>query len=149
MKPSTFILGRRHALALLSALGVPAGAPAQDAVRADPRGFALLFENERLRVLEYTSRPGMGICGQGVHSHPPHLNIALTPIKARVTLPDGRTVVVQNKAGDVFWEDAVTHSVENIGGPEARAYMIELKDGPRGPVRPGLKAPPPARPGSQ
>ncbi len=121
------LLERRHALALLAALGVPAGALAQDAARANPRGFAVLFENERLRVLEYTSRPGMGICGQGVHSHPPHLNIAMTALKARVHLPDGRTFVGENKAGDVFWEDAVTHSVENIGGSGARAYMVELK----------------------
>ncbi|HEY8881427.1 MAG TPA: hypothetical protein VIN03_27925 [Roseateles sp.] len=128
MSPSTCTLGRRQALALLSAFGVPASALAQDAVRADPRGYALLFENERLRVLEYTSRPGMGICGQGVHSHPAHLNIALTPIKARVRLPDGNFIVAENKAGDVFWEEAVTHSVENIGGAGARAYMIELKD---------------------
>ncbi len=121
------LLERRHAMALLGALGVPASALAQDAARANPRGFAVLFENERLRVLEYTSRPGMGVCGQGVHSHPPHLNIAMTAIKARIRLPDGRTVIGENRAGDVFWEDAVTHSVENIGGAGARAYMVELK----------------------
>lgn len=124
-------LDRRHALALLSAFGIPATALAQDAVRADPRGYAVLFENDRLRLLEYTSRPGLGICGQGVHSHPPHLNIALTPIRARVKLPDGRLIVDEKKAGDVFWEEAVTHSVENIGGAGTRAYMIELKDRPR------------------
>jgi hypothetical protein len=28
----------------------------------------------------------------------------------------------------VFWEDAVTHTVENIGGSGVRAYMVELKD---------------------
>ncbi|MBV8034209.1 hypothetical protein [Roseateles sp.] len=128
MKPSHGPLGRRHALALLSALGVPAGALAQDPVRADPRGYAVLFENKRLRVLLFTSRPGLGICGQGVHSHPAHLNIALTPIKARIRLPDGKTLVAENKAGDVFWEEAVRHSVENLGGADARAYMIELKD---------------------
>jgi beta-alanine degradation protein BauB len=130
MKQTPIALDRRHALALLSALGVPADTLAQDAARANPRGFTVLFENDRLRLLEFTSRPGLGICGQGVHSHPAHLNIALTAIKARVVLPDGRKVVAENKAGDVFWEDAVRHSVENIGGRDARAYMVEMKDEP-------------------
>ena len=130
MKLPSIALDRRHALALLSAFGVPAEALAQDAARANPRGFAVLFENDRMRLLEFTSRPGLGICGQGVHSHPAHLNIALTAIKARVVLPDGRRLIGERKAGEVFWEDAVTHSVENIGGGGARAYMVELKDEP-------------------
>jgi len=40
------------------------------------------------------------------------------------------TVLAENKAGDVFWEGAVAHSVENIGGSGARAYMIELREPP-------------------
>ena len=123
-------LDRRQALALLSAMGISTDALSQDAARANPRGFAVLLENERVRVLEYTSRPGMGVCGRGVHSHPDHINIALTPIKVKVTLQDGSTVLAENKAGDVFWEGAVTHSVENIGGSGARAYMIELREPP-------------------
>ncbi len=86
-----------------------------------------MFENDRMRVLEYRSRPGLGVCGQGVHSHPAHLNIAMTPIKVKVTLPDGKVVPGENKAGDVFWEEATTHQVENIGGTDARLYMVELK----------------------
>lgn len=127
MKEATACLDRRRLIALLGAFGVSEAALAQDAVRSNPRGFAVMFENERIRVLEYTSRPGLGVCGQGVHSHPAHLNIAMTPIKGRVTLPDGKVFIAENKAGDVFWEEAVTHSVENIGGGGARAYMVELK----------------------
>jgi len=127
--PST-LLDRRGVIALLGAFGVGADAFAQDAARANPRGFAVLFENEHVRVLEFTSRPGLGVCGQGVHSHPRHVNIALTAIKGRITLPGGKTIVAENKPGDAFWEDAVTHSVENIGGSGARAYMIELKEAP-------------------
>lgn len=120
-------LDRRQLVALLGALGVGADALAQDAVRSNPRAFAVLFENDRVRVLEYRSQPGLGVCGLGLHSHPAHLNVAMTPIKARVSLPDGKNFIVENKAGDVFWEEASTHSVENIGGSNARAYMIELK----------------------
>ena len=118
------VLDRRQLVALLAGFGVAADALPQDAARADPRSFAVLFENDRVRVLEYTSRPGMGVCGQGVHSHPPHVNIAITAIKARITLPDGQTFIGENKPGDVFWEGSSTHTVENIGGAGARAYMV-------------------------
>ncbi|MEO8524737.1 MAG: hypothetical protein ABI460_08470 [Caldimonas sp.] len=130
MTCSSQLLERRQLLALLGGLGIGAEALPQDASRANPRDFAVLLENDRIRVLEYTSRPGMGVCGQGTHSHPPHLNVAMTAIRGRVTLPDGKIFVVSNKAGDVFWEPAVTHSVENIGGSGARAYMVELKEPP-------------------
>ena len=124
------VLDRRQLLGLLAAFGVTSDALAQDAVRSNPRGFSVVLDNDRIRVLEYTSRPGLGVCGAGVHSHPAHLNIAMTPIKARVTLAGGKTFIAENKAGDVFWEEATTHSVENIGGSGARAYMVELKSQP-------------------
>jgi hypothetical protein len=130
MNSSSRLLERRQLIALLGGLGIGVDVLAQDATRADPRDFVVLLENDRIRVLEYTSRPGMGICGNGVHSHPEHLNIAMTPVKARVTLPDGKTFIASNNTGDVFWEPAVTHSVENIGGSGARVYMVEMKDPP-------------------
>ena len=124
----TGTLTRRQVIALLAAFGVSREALAQDAARTNARSYKVVFENDRLRVLEYLSRPGLGICGRGKHSHPPHLNVLLTDAKAKVTMPDGKTFVGENKAGDVFWEDAVTHTVENIGGSGVRAYMVELKD---------------------
>lgn len=122
-------LTRRQVAALLGALGVPLEALAQDPARSNPRSYSVAFENDRLRVLEYVSRPGFGVCGQGVHSHPDHLTIALTPIKAKVTLPDGKVVIAQNEPGHVFWERASTHQVENVGGANSRAYLVELKSG--------------------
>ena len=53
--------------------------------------------------------------------------IALTEGKARVKLADGKVFEAPNKAGDVFWEEASTHTVENVGGRNMRAYMVELK----------------------
>lgn len=122
-------LSRRQVLALLAAFGVGPEALAQDPARVSPKSYRVLFENERVRVLEYLSRPGRGVCGQGVHSHPAHLTIAMTDARVRVRLADGRTVDATNKAGDVFWEDAATHTTENIGGANVRAYMVEIKDG--------------------
>ena len=55
---------------MLSALGVTRDLLAQDAVTSDPRSFRVVLENERVRVLEYKSGPGLGVCGHGMHYHP-------------------------------------------------------------------------------
>lgn len=124
----TRTLSRRQVIALLAAFGVSSEALAQDAARTNPRSYKVVFENDRVRVLEYVSRPGLGLCGRGRHSHPAHLNVLLTDSKAKITTAEGKTFFSQKKAGDVFWEDAATHTVENIGGSGVRAYMVELKD---------------------
>lgn len=118
---------RRMLIALLPALVLGEEAGAQDAAKAQPAAFRVALENEHVRVLEFHSRPGLGVCGSGMHSHPAHLTVALSPAKVRIKLPDGRTFIGENKLGDVFWSEAETHEVENIGGKDVRALMIELK----------------------
>lgn len=120
---------RRTLGAILPALLLAPAAGAQDATRVQPRAYRVAFENEKLRVLEFNARPGMGVCGTGMHSHPAHLTVALSAARVRVKLPDGRTVVGENKPGDVFWSEAETHETENIAGQDMRALIIELKGG--------------------
>ncbi len=121
--------GRRDALVWLAALGVGAEAAlAQDASRIEPRSYKVLFENEKVRVLEYVSRPGLGVCGTGRHSHPDHVTVTLTPAKVKLTTEDGKAQVVAIPAGAAFWEPASTHSAENIGGSGARMVLVEIKD---------------------
>ncbi|UCG99236.1 MAG: hypothetical protein JSW31_09525 [Burkholderiales bacterium] len=118
---------RRELLALLATLGVTGEALAQDPVRSDPRSFRVVLENDRVRVLEYRSGPGLGVCGQGVHYHPERVTVTLTEAKVRITNAEGRTVVRELPAGQVFYAPAETHSVENVGGSGTRIYIIELK----------------------
>jgi hypothetical protein len=118
---------RRDLLALIAAFGAGT-ASAQDAVKMAPRNYRIAFENDKVRVLEYYSKPGVGLCGQGRHFHPAHLTVALTDAKAKVRLDDGRVIVAENKAGDMFWAPAETHTVENIGKSDVRAYIVETKD---------------------
>lgn len=119
------------ALLLVCAAGAPAAA--QDAARMQPRSYRVVLENDQVRVLEFKSRPGMGVCGVGVHSHPDHVTVLLTDAKVRVT-QNGQAKVIQQRAGDVLYEPAVTHEVENYGGKDVRALIIELKT-PRGPEK--------------
>lgn len=123
---------RRMLAALLPAFAFAPAAQAQDAAKVQPRAYKVAFENDRMRVLEFNSLPGMGICGEGMHSHPPHLTIALSDAKARVKLPDGKVRMGENKLGDVFWSEAETHEVENISGRNVRALIVELKGPAKG-----------------
>ena len=82
-QPHAQELTRRQAMALLSALGLSADAVAQDAAATDPRSFRVLVDNASVRVLEFRSRPGLGVCGQGVHYHPAHVTVSLTGAKLR------------------------------------------------------------------
>jgi hypothetical protein len=123
--------GRREILKRLAALGIGAtecgialGQPAGDAVNA---GGRIVFENDKVRVIEHRARPRLGVCGAGMHSHPPHLSICPTDVRARVTLPDKDPFIAENKAGDVFWDPGGSHIVENVGSRESKAYLIELK----------------------
>lgn len=118
---------RRTLLALLAGLGIGDAVLAQDAAAVQPRAYRIAFENDKLRVLEFNSRPGMAVCGNGMHSHPAHLTVALSHGKVRWKLPDGKTGTGENKLGDVFWSEAETHEVENIYGKDMRALLIELK----------------------
>ena len=44
---------------------------------------------------------------------------------------DGKVSEAAGKAGELFWRDETTHSVENVGPTDARAIAVELKPCPR------------------
>ena len=118
---------RRALLALLPMLVITEGSSAQDAVQSQPQNYRVAFENDKLRVLEYNGRPGMGVCGDGMHSHPAHLTVLLSSGKVRIKAPDGKVEVHSDPVGAVFWSEAATHEVENISGSNIRSLLIELK----------------------
>jgi hypothetical protein len=118
---------RRALLIAVPGMLIADTAGAQDAARVQARAYRVVLENDRLRVVEFNSKPGMGICGTGMHSHPPHLTVALSPARVRVKLPDGKVFEPENKLGDVFWTEAETHETENLTGHNVRALIIELK----------------------
>jgi len=122
-------ISRRELLALLAGLGLAGRSVAQDPARAEPRSYKVVLENDKVRVLEYRSSPGMGVCGKGTHFHPAHVTVSLTAGKVRVKTPEGKTRIDEAPAGTIFFAPAETHSVENIGGSNMRAYIVELKDG--------------------
>ncbi len=111
---------------LAAQFGAP-GAAAQDPARVMPRAYRVVLENDRVRVLEFISRPGMGICGEGMHSHPARLNIAMSGWQGVASTPNSPAKAVQRKEGEVFWREAETHKVENTGKASSRVLIVELK----------------------
>ena len=98
---------------------------AQDPVQAASQNHKVLFENDRVRVLEYRSKPGEKT---EMHSHPNYLVYDLgSGYKIQLTFPDGKGKTIEGKAGTVSWQDAVTHALENVGTIDAHALLIELK----------------------
>ena len=127
------LVDRRHLLqlgiaALVADLVTPADALAQDAAITQPGSYRVVLENSRVRVLDFMSRPRTAVCGVGKHSHPAHLTVALSDAKVRVTLENGQQIEASNKLGDVFWNEAETHAVENVGIGPMRSLIIEIKD---------------------
>ena len=125
---------RRDVLALLAAFGVPEtafAAPdkvlANDPVVVAPKNYRVVFENDKVRVLEYNNRPGLGPCGRGRHYHPAHLDIFLSEFTGKQTHEDGRITTGRPKVGDVAWFDAETHEVETVDKSATRVIMVEMK----------------------
>ena len=83
---------RQLLLAGLGSLGAQLAlteAHAQDPAKTMPRAYRVAFENDKLRVLEFTGRPGMGVCGNGMHSHPAHLTVVLSDWEGKASEPCG------------------------------------------------------------
>lgn len=121
---------RKLILAGLGSLACPIDTPdarAQDPAKVMPRAYRVAFENDKLRVLDFTGRPGMGICGEGMHSHPEHLTIVMADWQGAASTPGSPAKPRQRKFGDVFWSEAETHKVENTGKTNSRVLIVELK----------------------
>ncbi len=93
-----------------------------------PETSTVVFENDKVRTILYETNGGKAVCGLGLHSHPAHLFIMLTPGKIRITTPDGKEEIVESKAGEVGWEPAATHRVDCISGENVKTYLVEVKD---------------------
>lgn len=96
-----------------------------DPVASNPEHYSVVFENERVRVLEYNDQPGEATTP---HSHPDSVMYTLSDFTRLLVSGDNqRTVNMQ--AGVVSWLPAQEHSGENIGETPTHALFVELKGG--------------------
>jgi hypothetical protein len=95
-----------------------------DPLTIAPANYKLLFENDRVRVLMFASRPGEK---WALHEHPDQISIALAEYDIRNVVPGNPPTELHRKPEDVRWIPATSHTGENIGSTEARSVVIELK----------------------
>lgn len=114
----------RCGAAVLTGLFMTAAVTAQDAAVTDPDLYKVVFENDRVRVLEYRDEPG---ASTSMHEHPAFLVYALSAFERRLTLPDGTVLNRSFSPGQVLFSDGQTHMGENVGSTPTHIIMVELK----------------------
>jgi len=96
-----------------------------DPVKLYPDNYKVLYENDRVRVLDFKLKKG---AKETAHMHPAHVAHVLTGFKIRFIFPNGKTAIRETKNGDVLFSEAVTHASENIGATDAHGILVELKN---------------------
>jgi len=103
-------------------------ARAQDLAKLRPDMYTVKLENERVRVLEWTFKPGDK---EPMHTHPELVWYCLAGGKFRVYGPDGKVLKEgEVKGGDTFWQKPIKHALENIGTTEIHGIVVEFKTNP-------------------
>ena len=96
----------------------------QDPVKVDSKHYQVELDNDRVRVLRVRYGPNEKSV---MHGHPSGVLICLTDFKAKFTLPAGKPVERQGKAGEIAWFAAEEHLPENIGDKAIELILVELK----------------------
>jgi len=97
-----------------------------DPIATDPDKYSVVFENDRVRVLEYRDDPG---ARTSPHDHPDSVMVTLSGFDRRLVGADGDARDVTLEPAQVRWLDAQTHSGENIGERPTHVVFVELKEG--------------------
>lgn len=95
-----------------------------DPTVTDPEKYRVLWENDRVRVLEYRDSPGDQT---HPHDHPDSVMITLSSFQRSISSGDQQTSL-QLEAGQARWLGAQTHTGHNTGDTDTRVIFVELKE---------------------
>jgi beta-alanine degradation protein BauB len=98
--------------------------PMMDPTVTAPDKYKVVFENDRVRVLEYRDEPGQKT---SPHEHPDSIMHTLSSFRRRLIGGGGESRDVTLAQGETRWLDAQTHSGENIGDTPTHVLFVELK----------------------
>lgn len=127
----------RRFLALVAVMCLAGiAAHAQDPVKGDPKHYKVVFESEKVRLLDVKYGPKEKSV---MHEHPASVAVFVTDGHAKFTLPDGKTEEQKMKAGESRAMEAGKHLPENVGDKPFEVIVIEMKG------KPATAAPPPAK----
>lgn len=105
-------------------LGLCVASRAQDPAVVNAKTIRVKLENDRVRVLEATLKPGDK---EQLHSHPAYVFYVIDGGRVRNHTADGKTNEQEIKPGDAVFRDPLTHWAENIGDTTIRIVLVELK----------------------
>jgi quercetin dioxygenase-like cupin family protein len=109
---------------------------AQDAVKVDPKHYAVVSENDQVRILKVH----YGAHEKSVmHSHPATVAVFLTDAKGQFSFPDGKKQSFDVKAGGTQYSAAETHLPENTSDNAMDVIVIELKGKAAHPAKTEMK----------
>lgn len=95
-----------------------------DPVVTNPEHYRVVFENDRVRVLEYNDAPGDRT---EPHEHPDSVMITLSAFSRRL-VSGGAERDLRLEVGRASWLPAQRHHGENIGDSPTHVIFVELKD---------------------
>jgi hypothetical protein len=95
----------------------------EDPVATNPDKYKVIFENDRVRVLEYSDNPGDMTTP---HMHPDSVMFTLSNFERKLHFGD-KVVSVSKKSGEASWLPRQRHAGENIGNTSTHVIFVELK----------------------
>jgi hypothetical protein len=113
---------------LLTAFPAVSTAQESDAVAVDPVIHRVVLENDYIRVFDARASRG---AKSPMHTHPPMVLTSLDSTRFRMTLPDGKTPILDLNPGQVAWVEGAHHSWELLAG-ELHAIGVEIKSAQKG-----------------
>ena len=96
-----------------------------DPVKLLPGKFKILLENNQVRVVEYSLKPGEK---DDWHTHPAKSSYVVSGGKLKVYLENGEIIFADEETGTASWMNYVgKHYVENIGNTTVTIVFTEIK----------------------
>jgi beta-alanine degradation protein BauB len=95
-----------------------------DPTVTNPNHYRVIFENDQVRVLEYTDQPGDRTTP---HAHPDSVMYTLSSFRRRLVSGEIQREV-EMESGVAGWLPAQQHHGENIGETPSHVIFVELKD---------------------
>jgi beta-alanine degradation protein BauB len=96
-----------------------------DMVQTSPNQARVLTENEHVRVVEYSVKPGEKDVW---HTHPPRASYVVSGGKVKVYSENGEPKISEVKTGASSWAgQGAKHYVENVGDTDIKIILTEIK----------------------
>ena len=121
---NSLLVGFGIVIGVVSTIATRAAQTPADAVAVSPNLYQTKLENDRVRVLDYTLKPGES---EPMHSHQSFVVHFLSDGRIRATPLAGQSAEQTVKRGDTAWRDPMAHRIDNIGTTELRALIVDVK----------------------